>query len=85
MCVNCHTGVVLYALRMNGSWHMHRLGGLPAITFDFFKYVGFFEYGVTKTISELTSLDEMDKVILALRHTSSNEHEWGYSFHSYQL
>lgn len=80
VCFHRVNGYV-YAIRMDGLWRLHRLGGLPATSIG--NLVGFFEYGVPKMIGDL-DIDDIDKVVLALKYSLVPHSQHRRSFYCYQ-
>lgn len=75
-------GIELYVMKWeDGDYYLHRTGGLPATSIG--NLVGFFEYGVPKMIGDL-DIDDIDKVVLALKYSLVPHSQHRRSFYCYQ-
>jgi hypothetical protein len=71
--------VVTYIKKCNGTWVIHRAGGLPArVCSGYYKRVNFFENGKTLRIEDLSISDE-EKVLLLLKY----EYDINDDYHCY--
>lgn len=61
----------MYAIKVDSSWYLHRLGGLPALSFNDVSIISFFEYGQSKLIVDL-NITDVEKMVLSLKYSLKN-------------
>ncbi len=77
------TSYVTYVKRRdNNTWWVHRGGGLPAVIAKRTNWIAFFEEGRSLKIQDI-DIDDLDKMVLALKHGNTEFDETSYLYYRY--